>query len=141
VRHVVNGWHCLSLLQSLHFAGVVKACLTQPRRCSSTLHHPPVLHNLIRYNRSANKLLHPDVLFHSTQEAKTLCSDFVEEIYCTSTVTADPLHLHPLLNPDDNDFAVNDDTHDLIETVRVGGDAVALLEAPSISTIPSVAVK
>ena len=47
--------------------------------------------------------------------------------------------MHPLLNPDDNDFAINDDMHDLLETVRDGGHAVALLEAPNIPTISSVA--
>jgi hypothetical protein len=39
------------------------------------------------------------------------------------------------LNPDD-DFAVNNDAYDLIEPVRIGGDAVALPEAPNIPTIP-----
>ncbi len=43
------------------------------------------------------------------------------------------------MNPDDDNFAVNDYMHDLLETVRDGGNAVALLEAPIIPTIPTVA--
>jgi hypothetical protein len=85
------------------------------------------------------ELLHPDVLFHSTKQAKTLRCEFLNANYHVSMLTAEPASLHPLLNPDDDDFAVNDDMHDLLETVRDGGNAVALLEAPNIPTIPSVA--
>jgi hypothetical protein len=86
------------------------------------------------------ELLHPDVLFHRTIQAKILRCDFVNANYHILTLTAHLACLHPLLNPDDNDFAANDDMHDLIEIVRVGGDAVALLETPSIPTTPFVAV-
>jgi hypothetical protein len=86
------------------------------------------------------ELLHPDVLFNSTKQAKTLCCEFVNANYHISMLTADPASLHALLNPDDDDdFAVNDDMHDSIEPVRDGGDAVAFLEAPDIPTLPSVA--
>ncbi len=73
---------------------------------------------------------------HSTKQAKTLCCEFVSAYYHTSTLTADPASLHPLLNQDDDDFAVNNDAHDLIEPVHIGSDAVALPEAPNIPTIP-----
>jgi hypothetical protein len=85
------------------------------------------------------ELLYPDVLSHSTKQAKTLHCDFVNANYHTSTLTADPERLHPCFNPDDVNFAVNDGTHDSIETVGIGSDAVALLVAPNIPTIPSVA--
>ena len=83
------------------------------------------------------ELLHPDVLFHSTKQAKALRCEFVNANYHISTLTAEPARLHPFLNPDYDDFAVNDDMHDLFEPVRNGGDAVALLEAPDIPTILS----
>jgi hypothetical protein len=38
----------LSFAASVHFAGVVTVCLTQPRRCPFTFHNPPAVHNLIR---------------------------------------------------------------------------------------------
>ena len=85
------------------------------------------------------ELLHPDVLFHSTKQAKTLWCDFVNANYHISTRTSEQARLHVLFNPDNDDFAVNDDTHDSNETLRVGADAVALQEAPVIPTIPSVA--
>ena len=44
----------LSFAASIHFAEVVKVCLTQPRRCPFTFHDPPAAHNLIRYSKSAN---------------------------------------------------------------------------------------
>ncbi len=44
----------LSFAASIHFAGVVKVCLTQPRRCPFTFHDCPAAHNLIRYNKNAN---------------------------------------------------------------------------------------
>jgi hypothetical protein len=83
-------------------------------------------------------LLQPDVLLHSTKHAKALCFEFVHANYHILTLTADPASLQPLLNPDDDDFAVNDDMHDLLKTVRNGSYAVALLEAPGITTIPLV---
>jgi hypothetical protein len=83
--------------------------------------------------------LNPDVLFQSTKQAKALHCEFLNANYHISTLTSDPESLHPLLNPDDDDIAVNDDMHDLLETVRDGGDAVALLEAPNNLPILSVA--
>jgi hypothetical protein len=80
-----------------------------------------------------------DVLFHSTKQAKALHCEFVNANCHFSTLTADPASLHPLLNPDEHDFAINDDMHDFLETVRDGGHAVVLLEAPDISTISLVA--
>jgi hypothetical protein len=79
------------------------------------------------------------MLFHCTKQAMTLCCEFVNVNYHVLTLTADPASLHPLLNPDDDNFAVNDDMHDFLETVRNGSNAVALLEAPNIPTFPSVA--
>ncbi len=42
------------------------------------------------------------------------------------------------VNPDDDDFVVNDDTHDKMATPRMGGDDLSLLEAPVIPAIPFV---
>ena len=39
-----------SFAASIHFAGVVKVCLTQPRRCPFTFHDPPAARILIMYN-------------------------------------------------------------------------------------------
>ncbi len=93
----------------------------------------------VQQKRKRELLLNPDVLFQSTKQAKVLRCEFVNANYHISMLTADPKSLHPLVNPDDDDIAVNDDMHDLLETVRDGGDAVALLEAPDNLPIPSVA--
>ena len=59
-----------------------------------------------------------------------------EKFCCVLSWLKSSFGLHLLLNPGDDDFVVNDDMHDWIETVCVSGDSVALLEAPVILTVP-----